>query len=267
MSSAEQISLHGVPASSLRLLGEDVLVRATPLEEQRASGLVLVKPRAEHFLGSCFYGVVVAMGPGRLVERAPTPETTARLVFDALRASDAPESRAGLDYDALHYRISKDVEDLVRRHAMREHAPMPWRVGDHVVCRQGFGPEIELREGKHHVVGRGNAQHGHGIIASWEPGHAHCWHSVIRHLEREGERFDSVHIECRCGAVNDSLETRLPACVECPSGERLAEAILAAPVYDVRVAAGEPARQFHDLPGVDGRAGELRPVDDGREDV
>jgi len=60
---------------------------------------------------------------------------------------------------------------------------------------------------------------------------------------------------CACGERR-FVETRLPACATCPPGERLAEAVLGGAVTDIRPASGQGAGAY-----------ELKPEDDGRDDV
>lgn len=235
--------MDGVSVASLTLMDENVLVRGAAAEERRRSGLIVPNSAREAFgRGSEFYGVIVALGPGRLVERGPDAETVANIAQAAVVVHEKHETKV---------KLSELVADAVRafvvRHTKHERVPMPWSVGSHVMCRQGFGPEVNLREGRHHLVGRGNAEHGHGIIAAWDPAHVHCWHHA---------RGDADFARCSCGASTVRLATRLPACSGCPDGERLAEASLAAKTYDYKVGRDAPTGHF-----------EERPVDDGTHSV
>ena len=69
--SHEPINAADRDAASLRLRGEDVLVRVRPSEEVRASGLVVPATVTENFLGMLVYGTVVAVDPGRTVTKGP----------------------------------------------------------------------------------------------------------------------------------------------------------------------------------------------------
>lgn len=217
----ETISAQDVHATSLRLRGEDVLVRTMAAETVRASGLHVPHAATEKLLGHVFYGVIVATGPGRMVERGP---------------------RAG------------------------EHVAPAWRSGDHVCFRQGFGPCLELAEGTHYVIGRGNSDHGHGIVATWEPGHVHCWHEAplpisngaLERLASEEPSLGDAEIEafrvlalnelarrmgrcpvaCSCGLTDQVVDTCLPTCLDCPPGPRVAEAHVGVKVQDVQALPG-----------------------------
>lgn len=228
----ESISANGVSASQLRLMGEDVLVRAMPAEEVRASGLWVPNQASVSFgRGSEFYGTIVAMGPGRLVERGPSADLVASFARkfvdnEITELSDVAGIRAQDAYKTTD-RLYDGIVKFVNEHTKQVRVPLPWNVGDTVLCRQGFGPEIELREGRHHVIGRGNSDHGHGIIAAWDAAHVHCYH-----------RTGDGAAECACGSRTDELETRLPSCSSCPPGERLAEAVVARKVYDFKPGPG-----------------------------
>lgn len=238
------IAMEGVSASSLKLLDENVLVRAAPAEEIRASGLYLPNNARETFgKGSEFYGVIVALGPGRLVEKAPPAEAVANIALGTVLVHAAHENAV-----ALAELVGDAVRAFIAQHTTSVRVPLPWSVGDHVLCRQGFGPEIDLREGRHHLIGRGNSEHGHGIMAAWDPGHVHCWHSA-RGISDVGAA------KCGCGASR-SVETRLPACSACPSGERLAEVVLAGEIYAYKIGRDDPVGSY-----------ELKPQDDGRHDL
>lgn len=240
----EFIPLEGVSVSSLRLLAEDVLVRPAPAEEVRASGLFIPNAPSQHLLGGTFYGVVVAVGPGRLVEKAPSANEVVQIIEDELE----PRVGCTLSTNAIKA-VERVVRSLLAARQEGKYVPTPWKPGDHVLCRQGFGPEVELREGRHHIVGRGNSEYGHGVIAAWDASHIHCWHYRMNKLG-----YDEA--VCACGAVNPTLETRLPACSSCPPGERLAEAVLGGVVADVPIPSDAGAGAY-----------EMRPVDDGRNNV
>jgi len=242
----DAVTAEDVSVASIRMLGEDVLVRPAPREEVRASGLFVPNTPSESWTGGVFYGVVVAVGPGRLVEKAPPAEAVANIALcAALVHKTDPE---------LPQLVSDAVRAFVETHTKHERVPLPWKVGDHVACRRGFGPEVLLREGRHHVVGRGSVEHGHGIIMSWEPGHVHCWHLEIPDSLGPSE---ALHVRCRCGIeAPPGLQTRLPACSTCPPGERLVEAVPGGKISDVKIGPG-------DGPGIF----EERPVDDGRDDL
>lgn len=209
---SDTISLEGVSVESLRLTGEDCLVRPAPMEEKRASGLYVPNAAPEAFVGGVFYGEVVKVGPGRLVERAPSPERVADRVAQAV-----------IEWSGLPDSVADSVLQFLRDNTTQVRVPMPWKPGDRVVCRQGHGPEVILREGTFHIIGRGNADYGHGIIAAWDAAHVHCWH-----------RTGDGSAECACGERQAALETRLPSCAACPPGERLAEAVLGGEVYSAK---------------------------------
>lgn len=235
---SETISLDGVSAASLKLLGEDVLIRASPAEEIRASGLIVPTKAAETMIDKdAVYGEVIAVGPGRVVTEAPSAEKIVAFVLERTGESPfSPETTDSIVSDLRAYLASASVEHRV---------PMPWKPGQHVAFRKGFGPEVGLREGPMHVVGRGNADYGHGVLCAWDPAHVHCWHRLTPTF---GEESSAA---CRCGARHP-IETRLPACSECPSGDRLAEAIFGGEVYSAKIGRG-------DQPG----AYEMKPEDDG----
>lgn len=246
---SETISADGVSASSLKLLDETVLVRPAPVEETRASGLVVPNTPSQNFLGDAFCGTVVAVGPGKLVEQGPSPGELAAFVEESIRTAYVtcrPNGQATLGL--FSSRVAADVAAFMEKRKPGRRVPAPWSPGDHVYVRQGFGPEVLLREGRHHLVSRGNAHHGHGIVAAWDPGHVHCWHA-------DKGTSDPGAARCRCGERKE-IETRLPACSECPHGDRLAEAVLGGKVCDMRIPEAAPANPY-----------EIRPVDDGRHDV
>jgi co-chaperonin GroES (HSP10) len=245
----DTISMGGVSAASLTLMGEDTLVRGMPIEEERASGLIVPNAARESFgRGSEFYGVVVAVGPGRLVERGPSAEEVAEFLRDALRSGAGGPRRVVLQENDIEA-FARDAETFVRKNTKHEHVPLAWKPGDRVLCRQGFGPEIDLREGRHHIVGRGNYEHGHGVIATWTPAHVHCWHGTAK----KWKPADPVMAECcSCDETREHLETALPTCMH--PGPRLAEAVLAAKTYSYKVGSGIGASPY-----------ELRPeLDDGK---
>lgn len=251
---SETISADGVSASSLKLLDETVLVRPAPVEETRASGLVVPNTPSQNFLGDAFCGTVVAVGPGKLVEQGPSPGELAAFVEESIRTAYVtcrPNGQATLGL--FSSRVAADVAAFMEKRKPGRRVPTPWSPGDHVYVRQGFGPEVLLREGRHHLVSRGNAHHGHGIVAAWDPGHVHCWH--FDHHDKIDYAF------CACGSNSylgegRTMDTRLPACSACPAGERLAEAVLGGKVCDMRIPEAAPANPY-----------EMRPVDDGRHDV
>jgi hypothetical protein len=247
--STDKISLDGVPAASLKLLNEDVLVRPAALEEERASGLLVLNAPAQNFLGGAFYGEVVAVGPGRLVEQGPDPEEAEK----ALLEMAGPLVGQTLTKTSLEA-LATCMKAYLENRAAGRRVPTPWKPGDRVMVRQGFGPEVLLREGRHHIVGRGNSDYGHGVVAAWDPEHVHCFHLV-------DTRGDDMIARCACGAEWGDHETtenktRLPACSECPPGPRLAEAVLGGKTMEIDIPSGAG-------PG----AYEMKPVDDGREDV
>ena len=245
----DTISMGGVSAASLTLMGEDTLVRGMPIEEERASGLIVPNAARESFgRGSEFYGVVVAVGPGRLVERGPSAEMLADFVEAKLRLHGVAHGHVSISSQGVRG-FCKGIADFVRKHTKHEHVPLAWKPGDRVLCRQGFGPEIDLREGRHHIVGRGNYEHGHGVIATWTPAHVHCWHGTAK----KWKPADPVMAECcSCDETREHLETALPTCMH--PGPRLAEAVLAAKTYSYKVGSGIGASPY-----------ELRPeLDDGK---
>lgn len=239
----DTISMDGVSASSLRLLNDDVLVRPDPVESLRASGLFVPNTPSANLLGGVFYGTVIAVGPGRLVEKAPPAQAVANIasVSAAIHRND----------DHLVDLVAEAVLDFLNLHTKETHVPNQWKPGDRVMCRQGFGPEVLLREGRHYIVGRGNSEYGHGIIAAWDESHVHCWHKGCGPIV-----VGAPHALCACGAESDALETRLPSCASCPPGERLAEAVLGGEVTHVPIPSAPNAGDY-----------ELRPEDDGRQDV
>ena len=239
MSVKDAIPLEGISVSQLRLKGEDVLVRPRPMEDRTASGLYVPNTPSQNFLGDVFVGEVVATGPGRCVEAGPTPEEVGDFIREAA-------SKLGAFAEHGLRKLADQVEEFVRRKTAERFVPPPASVGEHVYCRQGFGPEVSLREGLHQIVGRGNAQFGHGVIASWDAEHRHCWHY----------HRDEAVVRCSCGEERERIETRLPACSSCPPGDRLAEAVLGGKVAEHPFGKG-------DGPG----AYELRPEDDGRDGV
>lgn len=236
----EVINLEGVSAKSLTLLDEHVLVRAAAAEERRASGLWVPNAARESFgKGSEFYGVVVAVGPGRLVERGPSAEAVAQEVHDEIFDSHKADPK---DAKTLAGHVANFVREFVTKHTKADRVPMSWKVGDHVMCRQGFGPEIDLREGRHHIVGRGNSDHGHGIIAAWDPKHVHCWHRDAALGPAEaGESMAPV--VCACGA-GSFVPTRYPACSNCPAGEHVHEAVVAGEVYAYKIGDDAPPGDY-----------------------
>ena len=235
----DTITLGQVSAASLKLLGEDVLVRAMAVEETRASGLIVPFAARESFgRGAEFYGVVVAVGPGRLVEKAPPVAAIRNMAVMATLAHfghETADSLAALVGEAVADFVTKHTKTATRPHALGARRPRP--------LPPGLRAEVELREGRHHIVGRGNIEHGHGVIAAWTPGHAHCWHLTAK----------GVKAECSCGEVllKPKEATRLPACSECPPGERLAEAVSAASLYAYKHAADTPVGHFEDRPTTD----------------
>jgi Chaperonin 10 Kd subunit len=240
-------SAEEVPASALRMLGEDVLVRPLPSEEIRSSGLYVPNTAHQTLVGGAFYGEVVAVGPGRHVTYGPSPEEVAQFVRDALCASPRKLVQ-GEDETSIVEQVAQLVRARVAASTKRAVLPLEGvAVGDLVMCKQGFGSEVILREGRHQVVSRGGDKIGrvHGVTAVWTREHVHCWH-----------RAEQGVAACRCGERAPGLPTRLPACSSCPSGERLAEAVLGAPVAHVQIARGDTAGDF-----------EERPVDDGRDDL
>lgn len=243
------IKLEGVSVEQLELLDDKVLVRVLPREQTRASGLVVLEGSPEHQVGSEFYGEVVKVGPGSFVREGPTPEEAGDLVRKLLaerRERDLPVEREAL-LDCIRDEVVKLFE---RRRPMRR-VPPPWKPGDQVLVKQGFGVEMDLREGRHHVIERAG-KFGHGILASWDKDHVHCWHQT------RGDR-----IECACGALApETFESRLPACVSCPPGPRLAEAVLGGKhIYDVKIPSAPKVKEFDPERAQSGgfSAGELRP--------
>jgi hypothetical protein len=266
-------------ASQCRLLGEDVLVRAAPANQVLGSGLVLTN-LPKDFAGGVFYGTVVATGPGRLVERAPDPETLGRIAASAVETALEEVVRhdgelVGMQ-EPRRRAIARIVEERVRGAAATRtpvRVPIGVQPGDAVACRTMFGPEVRLREGSHQVVGRGGAEHGHGVVLAWTPGHVHCWHKegatcyghghvgeapIMPCSDSQGNHVGimcGLWAACACGE-RKILETRLPACTECPPGERLAEALLAHPLmklHEARDAGPAPDLQdYEDAPEGDG---------------
>lgn len=249
----EAIRLEGVSVKQLTLLDDKVLVRVVPREEVRASGLFVLHGSPEHQVGSEFYGEVVATGPGTLVREGPSPDEVAEFVRHMVRGlvtynrSTLPEF-AGTEPDEC---ADQAREFMEQRRPMRR-VPPDFKAGDRVLVKQGFGVELDLREGRHHVIERAG-KFGHGILAAWDADHVHCWHF------HDSSGVDGVVIaRCSCGATKE-IETRLPACAGCPPGERLAEAVLGGKhVYDVKVPDAPAAEVFDpEAPGF--RVGEMRP--------
>jgi co-chaperonin GroES (HSP10) len=246
---SDTIPLDGVPAASLRLLNEDVLVRPAPMEEMRASGLFVPNTPSQNFLGGVFYGVVVAVGPGRLIEKTASADE----VIAALEEALVPRMGCTLTATCVGA-AEKSIRDLLARRQEGRRIPLPWKPGDHVACRQGFGPEVMLREGRHFIVGRGNSDYGHGVIASWEPGHTHCWHAPKWENYDPGSPDGKTEAECCQCPETKVIDSALPSCSKRTA--RVAEAILGGKVCEVEIPSDAG-------PG----AYELRPEDDGRQDV
>lgn len=243
----ELISLEGVSVEQLRLLNEDILVRPAAAEEERASGLVVPNAPSQNLLGGVFYGTAVKAGPGRVVREAPPAEAVANIARIAVLVHHGHKGVA-----SLADLVADAVRAFVEKHERPILVPPPAKAGDRVVCRQGFGPEVHLREGRHHVVGRGNAEHGHGVLATYSEEHVHCWHWEV---ERHSDTI-STKVQCACGEARSigTFQTRLPSCSTCPPGERLAEAVLGGEVVRVEI----PTIPSHEL--------EERPVlDDGTD--
>jgi len=243
--SQDAVSLHGVSVASLKLDSEDVLVRPAASEEQLSSGLWIMNKARLTWSGDCFYGIVVATGPGRLVQRPPTAHAILDFLWE-LAASDRDE-----DDDA-----EAPLAAFLAKSSERVRVPCPWKVSDHVCVRKGFGPEIDLREGRHHVVGRGNSQYGHGILAHLDPKHTHCWHDFEqgRSPSREGRLAKC----CEC-SLEEVIQVRLPTCNPKVAGPRLLETQLGHKVYETDLGRADPVPEYGPLEGVRGAAGELRP--------
>jgi len=263
---SETIKLEGISYKSLTLLNDSVLVRAMAREEVRASGLVLLHSQhPEHVSGDTFYGEVVAVGPGSLVREGPKPEVVAAFVRETADKIIDRDADNGCTPGDTFYTIARRLESFVRDFLEQRRSfcrvPVPWQVGDQVLCRQGHGPEIDCREGRFHIVERAGA-YGHGIIAAWAKEHVHCWHQVggVRGSEPRLAR-------CACGRET-YIDTRLPACTECPPGERLAEAVLGGKhVYDMKIPDAPTAHEFDPDRPSGFAAGEMMPeADDGRDD-
>lgn len=129
---------------------------------------------------------------------------------------------------------------ILRGDRAGQRVPLPFRVGHHVAYRSGFGPEVLLREGPHHVVGHGGVLYGHGILAWWEPTHTHCWH-----LSPERDRAECCSADCPAPSADLAVAVPLPSCML--SGPRLHETILGA-----RLAPTRPV--VDDLPAPGGAA-------------
>lgn len=243
----DAIKLEGVSAEQLTLLDDKCLVRPLPREEVRASGLFVLHGSPEHQVGSEFYAVVVRVGPGSLVREGPTPDDVAAFVFGMV--SQLVAGLAEHSGDETARECADDARAFMEQRRPMRRIPPPWKPGDMVLVKQGFGVEMDLREGRHHVVERAG-QYGHGILAAWEPDHVHCFH--LDSFEREVGH-------CACG-LSRVVETRLPACAACPPGERLAEAVLGGKhVYDVKIPDAPIAPVFDpEAPGAF-RVGEMRP--------
>lgn len=243
----EAIRLEGVSVKQLTLIDDKVLVRVVPREEVRASGLFVLHGSPEHQVGSEFYGEVVATGPGTLVREGPPADAVANVAMMAVLVH-APHENAS----ELSTLVADAVRDFLARHKTMRRVPPDFKAGDRVLVKQGFGVELDLREGRHHVIERAG-KFGHGILAAWDADHVHCWHF------HDSSGVDGVVIaRCSCGATKE-IETRLPACAGCPPGERLAEAVLGGKhVYDVKVPDAPAAEVFDpEAPGF--RVGEMRP--------
>ncbi len=243
------IKLEGVSVDQIELLDDKVLVRVLPREQVRASGLLVLEGAPEHQVGAEFYGEVVKVGPGTLVQDGPTPEDVADAVEFAMRHA-MTTIITDETMQTFVRQVVADVQNFCESKKALRRVPPPWKPGDQVLVKQGFGVEIDFREGRHHVVERAG-QYGHGILAAWDPEHKHCWHS---HRGAPG----SAH--CACGAIRTDLETRLPACTNCPPGERLAEAVLGGKhVYDVKIPDAPKVQPSDPEDPSTFRVGEMRP--------
>lgn len=233
MTQQDAIKLEGVSVEQLQLLDDKCLVRPMPREEVRASGLFLLHGSPEHQVGSEFYATVVKIGPGTLVKQGPTPEEVAEEVRRIVK--DLVKDLAEFSGDDTAGWAAAQVQTFMEQKRPMRRIPPDFKPGDQVLVKQGFGVEIDLREGRHHVIERAG-KFGHGILAAWDSTHAHCFHLS-----------SPTQAECRCGEKRDDPITlsRLPACSECPPGERLAEAVLGGKhVYDVKIPNAPRAPEF-----------------------
>jgi co-chaperonin GroES (HSP10) len=257
----ESINATDVSAESLTLMGDAVLVRTMPAEEIQASGLVVPNAAKKNMMQMQFYGEVVKTGPGSLVDPGPAkvwilawrdesaePMEQFR-VFASEEAARVGEKEkwafAPTLYERPFHVEGRPVETV----------PAPAKPGDMVMCQRGTGPELNLADGAHMLVQRTH-MFGHGVLASWEPGHRHCWHEAplpIEHAtlvnmledvqvplkyasafqllvkEELCRRTGNAAVSCACGESRE-VDTSLPHCLECPPGPRVVEAKIGVPL-------------------------------------